>query len=390
MKNKKLLIIPLIVVTLILSTLLLINMNKKIEKNNSDTSKITEEKEEFILELKELTIKYGENYKIEDFVVTCNNCTLSYEKIEDSNITDIGEYEILIIAKNENNDEKKASTKLTIIEKEQNETQEQTDNTTADESNKPTEENNQSSNEPNKPAKENNQSSNNSNTAKKDSESNNSQSNQSSQQKENNSQQQSTPQVTKVDTTTETIKTDTYKYGTTITTTTTITYDIYSDGSKKEISKNTSTTYNYDTFNATTNELKSEASGLVNSNSSQINQVINYTNQYRSEVGAPDLTYDYNLSLAATIRALEMGWANKFSHTRPNGSSCFTIFSDLGIQYYIAAENIAGGYGSAKAVSEGWKNSSGHYSNMINPNHTKIGVGLAIVNGYYYWVQLFS
>ena len=107
-----------------------------------------------------------------------------------------------------------------------------------------------------------------------------------------------------------------------------------------------------------------------------INEVYEITNNYRSLVEA------------ASIRAKEL--SDSFSHTRPNGSSCFTVLSELGISYGTAGENIAAGYSSPQSVMEGWRSSSGHYQNIISSKFKKIGIGVNIINNQYYWVQIFS
>ena len=119
-----------------------------------------------------------------------------------------------------------------------------------------------------------------------------------------------------------------------------------------------------------------------------INEVYEITNNYRSLVGVSSLTLDSSLVEAASIRAKEL--SDSFSHTRPNGSSCFTVLSELGISYGTAGENIAAGYSSSQSVMEGWRFSSGHYQNIIYSKFKKIGIGVNIVNNQYYWVQIFS
>lgn len=119
-----------------------------------------------------------------------------------------------------------------------------------------------------------------------------------------------------------------------------------------------------------------------------INEVYEITNNYRSLVGVPSLTLDSSLVTAASIRAKEI--SDSFSHTRPNGSSCFTVLSELGISYGTAGENIAAGYSSSQSVMEGWRFSSGHYQNIISSKFKKIGIGVNIINNQYYWVQIFS
>ena len=118
-----------------------------------------------------------------------------------------------------------------------------------------------------------------------------------------------------------------------------------------------------------------------------INEVYEITNNYRSLVGVSSLTLDSSLVEAASIRAKEL--SDSFSHTRPNGSSCFTVLSGLGISYGTAGENIAAGYSSSQSVMEGWRSSSGHYQNIISSKFKKIGIGVNIINNQYYWVQIF-
>ena len=119
-----------------------------------------------------------------------------------------------------------------------------------------------------------------------------------------------------------------------------------------------------------------------------INEVYEITNNYRSLVGVSSLTLDSSLVEAASIRAKELN--DSFSHTRPNGSSCFTVLSELGISYGTAGENIAAGYSSSQSVMEGWRSSSGHYQNIISSKFKKIGIGVNIINNQYYWVQIFT
>ena len=147
----------------------------------------------------------------------------------------------------------------------------------------------------------------------------------------------------------------------------------------KEISKDDINEYDSITINNIQNE---------NPYTDLINEVYEITNNYRSLVGVSSLTLDSSLVEAANIRAKEL--SDSFSHTRPNGSSCFTVLSELGISYGTAGENIAAGYSSSQSVMEGWRSSSGHYQNIISSKFKKIGIGVNIINNQYYWVQIFS
>ena len=101
-----------------------------------------------------------------------------------------------------------------------------------------------------------------------------------------------------------------------------------------------------------------------------------------------ELTYDYGLERAAMQRAAEI--AVYFDHTRPDGSSCFSVHAN------IYGENIAAGYGSAASVVKGWReddykySGQGHRRNMLGKGYTTIGVGCVRAGGMLYWVQEFG
>lgn len=162
---------------------------------------------------------------------------------------------------------------------------------------------------------------------------------------------------------------------------------------EKKIIK-TSKKYDKTNYSASTDDLKEEAKSVLNKNKSIYQNVVNNVNTYRKEVEVNDIILDDDLSLAATIRAMEMGYSAKekldISHTRPNGTAYFTVLQELNIPNSISGENIAAGYGNADSVSKGWRDSSGHYANMINSDFRKIGVGMFEFSGTKYWVQLFS
>ena len=117
-------------------------------------------------------------------------------------------------------------------------------------------------------------------------------------------------------------------------------------------------------------------------------QVLNIVNVERAKYGLAPLTWDpVNLAPGAAVRAQEI--SVYFSHTRPDGSSCFTAVTNPG----ALGENIAGGQRSPEEVMVAWMNSSGHRANILNARYTKLGVGYyynAQTPYRYYWVQMFS
>ena len=122
--------------------------------------------------------------------------------------------------------------------------------------------------------------------------------------------------------------------------------------------------------------------------SSDVSQVLTLVNSERAKNGLSALAYSSELSAAAEIRAKEI--VRSFSHTRPNGSSCFTVLAENGITYRTAGENLAYGQRTASAVMNGWMNSSGHRANILGRGFGRIGIACYTQNGVKYWVQIFT
>lgn len=116
-------------------------------------------------------------------------------------------------------------------------------------------------------------------------------------------------------------------------------------------------------------------------------EVVRLVNIERAKNGLGELSAsDSALNKAADIRAKEI--CTLFSHTRPDGTSCFTVLKECNVSYGAAGENIAYGYRTPEQVVEGWMNSPRHRANILNGNFRKIGVGF--VQSGYGWVQLFT
>lgn len=118
--------------------------------------------------------------------------------------------------------------------------------------------------------------------------------------------------------------------------------------------------------------------------------VLYYTNVARAANGLAPLTMGpTNLVNTAQIRAMET--VNLFSHTRPNGTSTFTILGEHGVSFSYAAENLAylSVNHSAERVVELWLNSPGHRDNIMNPKLKYLGVGYAVSGNLVYVSQMF-
>ena len=114
-------------------------------------------------------------------------------------------------------------------------------------------------------------------------------------------------------------------------------------------------------------------------------------NDYRAQNGRPALSLSNGLNRMASWHAGDMASKSYFSHTDSLGRSFGTRLSQCDASGGYAGENIAAGYQSAQAVFDGWRRSSGHNANMLNPNFRYIGIS-RVTGGSYgvYWVTDFS
>ena len=90
--------------------------------------------------------------------------------------------------------------------------------------------------------------------------------------------------------------------------------------------------------------------------------------------GSP-LSMDSNLRCAARNHSMDMGARDYFSHDTPEGESFVDRVDKTDYAGFPAGENIALGYPTPDAVMAGWMASPGHCKNIMNPNHTQIGIG---------------
>lgn len=122
----------------------------------------------------------------------------------------------------------------------------------------------------------------------------------------------------------------------------------------------------------------------------QLNTAVATTNRLRAEVGQSPLTLDENLAAYAAVRAKES--STMFAHTRPDGQDALDI--DLFTGYGAIGENLAAGNASPEyTVATQWRNSPGHYQNIISPDFSRIGMGYYNTSNdryRHYWTQIFA
>lgn len=119
-------------------------------------------------------------------------------------------------------------------------------------------------------------------------------------------------------------------------------------------------------------------------------KVIYLVNEARAEAGLDPIYAVPYLSELATVRAEEC--VVDFSHTRTNGDSFSEIVDYEEAPWLYIGENIASGMSTPEATFEQWRNSPSHWSAIMNPNYTHMGVGVSYNpdSKYgWYWEQLF-
>jgi len=121
--------------------------------------------------------------------------------------------------------------------------------------------------------------------------------------------------------------------------------------------------------------------------------VIELVNLERSVYGLHPLKPDDQLLSAARGHSLDMAENNYFNHISLDGRNFSDRITDAGYIPSAAGENIAAGYPTPETVMNGWMNSSGHRSNILNATYCDIGVGYAYneASDYgRYWTQDFG
>jgi len=112
-------------------------------------------------------------------------------------------------------------------------------------------------------------------------------------------------------------------------------------------------------------------------------------NAERQKNGLNTLKGNNEVTGLARAKSQDMVDNNYFSHQSPTYGSPFDMLKSAGVSYMYAGENIAINQ-TADGAFKAWMNSEGHRKNILNPNFTELGVGIATKgNGSYVYTQLF-
>ncbi|OUU20984.1 MAG: hypothetical protein CBC08_04415 [Flavobacteriaceae bacterium TMED48] len=133
-------------------------------------------------------------------------------------------------------------------------------------------------------------------------------------------------------------------------------------------------------------------------------RILYKTNLIRSSQGLDDLLQDDEMDVLASLHSENMITHDFFDHVDHKGKSPSERADDLDFVWSSIAENIGyvpwfenvsgcGDTRSAEAIAEcvveGWRNSPGHYANIIG-NYNELGVGVAFTqDSVAYFTQVF-
>jgi uncharacterized protein YkwD len=126
-------------------------------------------------------------------------------------------------------------------------------------------------------------------------------------------------------------------------------------------------------------------------------------NQARAAAGLPGLALDAKISEAAPARqhAEDMGRNDYLAHVNRQGQQPWDRMRAAGAQFGWAAENLGRAWGPDGSAEPPIKQmhdmmmaetppNDGHRVNVLSPRAKRVGVGLARINGWVYWVCDFA
>lgn len=116
-------------------------------------------------------------------------------------------------------------------------------------------------------------------------------------------------------------------------------------------------------------------------------------NAIRTEHGLRALVARPELAEIARSHSSDMARRGYFDHISPDGISAADRVRAAGLRYRFVAENVAMNQGMkdpAQVTVRGWMDSEGHRANILDPDLTQTGVGVAVSEkGALYFTQLF-
>lgn len=114
-------------------------------------------------------------------------------------------------------------------------------------------------------------------------------------------------------------------------------------------------------------------------------QLVDLTNEARTQAGLKPLTWDEGLAKAARAHAEKMAADKSISHRYDGEPDVPERVASAGAHFSLIEENVAAA-DSVQRVQDSWMKSQGHHDNLMNPKIDRIGVGLVSAHGTLYAV----
>lgn len=123
-------------------------------------------------------------------------------------------------------------------------------------------------------------------------------------------------------------------------------------------------------------------------------EMLDSVNEERSRESLAPVTWCPALARSATAHSQDMAAENYFEHQSLDGREVWDRAKAEGYDYQTVGENIAVGQRDVAEVMQGWMDSPGHRENIMKPDYTHLGSGMA--SGDFkgqqsiYWTQNFG
>lgn len=118
-------------------------------------------------------------------------------------------------------------------------------------------------------------------------------------------------------------------------------------------------------------------------------QLMVMANQVRQENGAGPLHWDSALAAAALKHCRRMAAEGPISHRYSGEADVASRAGQAGAHFNLIEENVAVGQ-SAVSIHNGWMNSPGHRTNLLNPDVDRVGIAVVASRGVLYAVADYS
>lgn len=106
-------------------------------------------------------------------------------------------------------------------------------------------------------------------------------------------------------------------------------------------------------------------------------ELIAMTNDERAQNDVGTLAENAQLDAAAQAKANDMAAKGYFAHRSPDGKEPWDFIAAAGYNYQYAGENLAVRFVDSKDVVNAWMASPTHRANIVKPQYTQVGIGIA-------------